>query len=184
MYRNTGAALVLGLSFGGGLLAQETKNHSANADARSHPPARPLPTPARRERTNGPIRFVDAARGNDGASGTEQAPWRTLAQALRRLKPGDTHSTCAGGTLLRKGLSQRVRPQPAVADHNCVFLPRRAGDPRWRPARVPRNSPAELGAVWQRRRGGVRLDRDLSRRRRPPGSPAILARLLGADVGH
>jgi hypothetical protein len=33
---------------------------------------------------------VDAARGDDGGPGTAQAPWKTLAHALRRLKPGDT----------------------------------------------------------------------------------------------
>ena len=66
------------------------QDHGAKATSRSHPPARPLPTAARRELAAGPKRFVDAARGNDADSGTEQAPWRTLGYALRQLKPGDT----------------------------------------------------------------------------------------------
>jgi hypothetical protein len=51
---------------------------------------RPLPTAARRELTSGAKRFVDAARGDDAATGTEQAPWRTLRHALRWLTPGET----------------------------------------------------------------------------------------------
>lgn len=39
---------------------------------------------------NGPKLYVDAARGDDTHAGTAQAPWKTLAHALRRLKPGDT----------------------------------------------------------------------------------------------
>jgi hypothetical protein len=38
----------------------------------------------------GPGNFVDPARGDDKAPGTEAAPWRTLAAALPRLKAGDT----------------------------------------------------------------------------------------------
>lgn len=56
----------------------------------SHPPMRPLPTPSNRPLTDGSRLFVDAARGDDGNEGTAQAPWKTLAYALRRLKPGDT----------------------------------------------------------------------------------------------
>jgi hypothetical protein len=51
---------------------------------------RPLPAAADRPRAAGPTLFVDAARGSDSNAGTAQAPWKTLAQALRRLKPGDT----------------------------------------------------------------------------------------------
>ncbi len=57
---------------------------------RSHPPMRPLPTPAMRDLSVGPQRFVDAARGDDGAAGTQQAPWKSLRHSLRQLKPGDT----------------------------------------------------------------------------------------------
>jgi hypothetical protein len=56
----------------------------------SCPPMRPLPVPAKTELTAGPKLFVDAARGDDGSAGTEKAPWKTLAYALPKLKPGDT----------------------------------------------------------------------------------------------
>jgi hypothetical protein len=85
--------IVIGcLSLGGGLLAREPADPGTSPAYRSHPPARPLPTPTptRRGLAAGTTRFVDAARGDDGASGTEHAPWRTLGQALRRLRPGDT----------------------------------------------------------------------------------------------
>src|SRR5262245_14002350 len=56
----------------------------------SHPPMRPLPVASDRPKAEGPTLFVDPARGNDANAGTAQAPWKTLAHALRRLKPGDT----------------------------------------------------------------------------------------------
>ncbi len=73
--------------------AFSTNDTAAASDAAkylSHPPMRPLPMPAKRELAKGPAHFVDAARGNDAAAGTEQAPWQTLRHALRQLKPGDT----------------------------------------------------------------------------------------------
>jgi hypothetical protein len=51
---------------------------------------RPLPAASDRPLAAGPKLFVDAARGDDRNAGTAQAPWKTLAHALRRLKPGDT----------------------------------------------------------------------------------------------
>ncbi len=56
----------------------------------SHPPMRPLPITAKRALADGPKFFVDAARGDDAAAGTEQAPWKTLEHALRQLEPGYT----------------------------------------------------------------------------------------------
>ncbi len=56
----------------------------------SHPPLRPLPAARRTELATGPKRFVDPARGDDAAAGTEAAPWRTLGYATRQLAPGDT----------------------------------------------------------------------------------------------
>jgi hypothetical protein len=56
----------------------------------SHPAMRPLPTPPKRALAEGPRFFVDAVRGDDAAAGSERAPWKTLAQALRQLRPGDT----------------------------------------------------------------------------------------------
>ncbi|MBX6315184.1 MAG: DUF1565 domain-containing protein [Isosphaeraceae bacterium] len=91
MNRNNSVLLVIGcLCFAGELLAQEPRNPGAQVIYRSHPPMRPLPTAARRGSVAGAKWFVDAARGDDAASGTEQAPWRTLGHALRQLKPGDT----------------------------------------------------------------------------------------------
>src|SRR5262249_44252030 len=49
----------------------------------------------------GTKRFVDASRGSEAAAGTEQAPWKTLAHALRQLKPGDT-LLIRGGTYYEK----------------------------------------------------------------------------------
>ncbi len=57
---------------------------------RSHPPMRPLPAAPTRPLAPGPKLFVDPVRGDDGNAGTAVAPWKTLAHALRRLKPGDT----------------------------------------------------------------------------------------------
>lgn len=57
---------------------------------RSHPPMRPLPTASQRPPSPGKAFYVDGARGDDGADGSQQAPWKTLAHAVPRLKPGQT----------------------------------------------------------------------------------------------
>jgi hypothetical protein len=75
-------SLVMGMTGGGAAAAEPA--------FRSHPPMRPLPAAVDRPLANGPRLFVDAMRGDDGNQGTEQAPWKTLAHALRQLKPGDT----------------------------------------------------------------------------------------------
>ena len=62
---------------------------------------RPLPVPTKGLFAEGPKSFVDAARGDDANAGTEAAPWKTLAFALRRLKPGDT-LYLRGGTYYEK----------------------------------------------------------------------------------
>lgn len=67
----------------------------------SHGPMRPLPTAASGSLTSGSRLFVDANRGDDGNSGAEQTPWKTLAHALRRLKAGDT-LYLRGGTYYEK----------------------------------------------------------------------------------
>jgi hypothetical protein len=64
-------------------------------------PMRPLPAALDRPLAAGPKLFVDAVRGADGNAGTEQAPWKTLAHALPRLKPGDT-LYLRGGTFHEK----------------------------------------------------------------------------------
>lgn len=86
-------AAAVGLCLAGAVLsAQGSKIVSADATAvsRSHAPIRPLPAASDRPLSAGPKLFVDAARGDDGNAGTAEAPWKTLAHALRRLKPGDT----------------------------------------------------------------------------------------------
>lgn len=67
----------------------------------SHPPLRPLPTARKFPLATSPKHFVDATRGDDAAAGTEEAPWRSLAHALRQLKPGDT-LYLRGGTYYEK----------------------------------------------------------------------------------
>jgi hypothetical protein len=56
----------------------------------SHPPQRPLPAVSYRAMASGPGWFVDGARGDDAADGSEVRPWRTVARAARALRPGDT----------------------------------------------------------------------------------------------
>jgi hypothetical protein len=73
---------------------------------RSHPPMRPLPVATKRPLAEGPKLFVDATRGDDRGAGTAEAPWRTLAHALRRLKPGDT-LYLRGGTYFEKAFLSR-----------------------------------------------------------------------------
>lgn len=68
----------------------------AAAAYRSHTPTRPLPVAMKVALASGPKLFVDAAKGSDKNTGTEQAPWQTLGHALRHLKPGDTLYLRAG----------------------------------------------------------------------------------------
>ena len=60
------------------------------AEYRSHPPMRALPTASDRPKADGPALYVDAAKGGDANDGSEVKPWKTLAHALPKLKPGDT----------------------------------------------------------------------------------------------
>jgi hypothetical protein len=62
---------------------------------------RPLPVATNRALAGGPKLFVDPVRGQDSNAGTAEAPWQTLAHALRRLKPGDT-LYLRGGTYYEK----------------------------------------------------------------------------------
>lgn len=78
------------LSIAAMLLATSALAAEQTPQYRSHPPQRPLPQPSQHELTEGPKHFVDSARGSDEAPGTQQAPWKTLAFALRQLEPGET----------------------------------------------------------------------------------------------
>lgn len=73
---------------------------------RSHAPMRPLSAPRKTDLEPGPKKFVDAANGDDAAAGTEQAPWRSLAYAVRRLAPGDTLYLRGGTYYERVSLSR------------------------------------------------------------------------------
>src|SRR5205085_12156277 len=79
---------------------------SAAEPTRSHPATRPLPAPRAQPLARGPTLFVGAARGQDSNAGTAEAPWTTLAHALRRLKPGDT-LYLRGGTYHEKACLRR-----------------------------------------------------------------------------
>lgn len=56
----------------------------------SHPPMRPLPTASERPLSAGRSYFVDATKGRDDAAGSKTEPWKTLAHAVKQLKPGNT----------------------------------------------------------------------------------------------
>ena len=58
----------------------------AAVDFASHEPMRPLPLPHDRPLPNGPVLYVDAAKGNDASDGSKARPWKTLEASFRRLK--------------------------------------------------------------------------------------------------
>lgn len=73
------------------LIGQEKQTKvDAPSSFQTHPPMRPLPTATRRPLSEGPSLFVDTKNGDDVNSGSETAPWKTLAHSLRQLWPGDT----------------------------------------------------------------------------------------------
>jgi len=91
----------------GTALAQNSREKTGLTVAfQSHPPMRPLPAATRRPMNKGAALFVDAVRGDDAGAGSESAPWKTLAHALRRLKPGDT-LYLRGGTYYEKAFLSR-----------------------------------------------------------------------------
>ncbi len=57
---------------------------------RSHPPMRPLPVASQRTLSDGPTKFVDAAKGMDRNDGSQPTPWKTINHAVGQLQPGDT----------------------------------------------------------------------------------------------
>jgi Protein of unknown function (DUF1565) len=74
---------------------------AAEVKVRTHPPMRPLPEAIKGPLTKGPTLFVDPVKGNDDSDGSQAKPWKTLAHAVRQLKPGDT-LYLRGGTYYEK----------------------------------------------------------------------------------
>ncbi len=96
------AAVCLSLTYGVALAQDSRTAATRGAEPyRSHAPMRPMATAVVGPLADGPKMFVDAKNGNDRNAGTEMAPWRTLTNALRRLKPGDT-LYLRGGTYFEK----------------------------------------------------------------------------------
>ena len=93
---------------------QGSKATASPAGVRSHPSMRPLPAAAKRPLADGAKRFVDAARGDDAANGSEQTPWKTLAHALRQLRPGDTLYLRGGTYYEQVALTQSGTPEAPI----------------------------------------------------------------------
>lgn len=79
---------ICGLAIFLGMICQTA--HASPESFATHPPTRPLPTASNRPMGTGPARFVDPSRGDDAAAGSIQAPWKTLAESIGRIKPGET----------------------------------------------------------------------------------------------
>ena len=107
MHRFFAGLLIAGwLSMANLAVAAPAAESAARPTFASHPPMRPLPT-ARTEPTAAEVRlFVDPARGDDAQAGTEQAPWKTLRHAFRKLQPGVT-LYLRGGTYYEKPFLSR-----------------------------------------------------------------------------
>ena len=86
------AAAIPAMAIGMCLMLAATVVPSADGEEKfaSHPPLRPLPEPSNRPLAKGPAYFVDAAKGNDRAAGSREAPWKSIAHALERIGAGDT----------------------------------------------------------------------------------------------
>src|SRR5689334_10539187 len=63
----------------------------------AHTPMRPALPISKRPLDAGPAVFVDAQKGADDATGSEQAPFKTVARALKQVQPG-------GAIVLRGGV--------------------------------------------------------------------------------
>jgi hypothetical protein len=110
----------------------------------------------------GPAYFVDPVKGVDRQEGTREKPWKTLAHAIERLKPGDTLYLRGGTyheavTLSRSGTPQKpitIRSYPgelAVLDAGLRdFYEAPAG--AWEP--FPGGVPGEYRSTKSYRLGG------------------------------
>jgi len=63
---------------------------SAGEKSVSHPPLRSVPPPLERAAPTGSVFYVDPKHGDDAATGSKEAPWKTLAHAVAQLRPGMT----------------------------------------------------------------------------------------------
>jgi hypothetical protein len=88
---------------------------AAPTEYRSHPPMRPLPTADNdRPLSAGPKLFVDPTRGLDANPGTADAPWKTLAHSVRKLKPGDTLYLRGGAYYEKVSLTRSGSPDAPI----------------------------------------------------------------------
>ena len=84
------------------------------AGIHSHAPMRPPPAAANAPMAAGPKFFVDAARGDDANAGSQSAPWKSLAHALRGLKPGDTLYLHGGVYYEKVALTKSGTPEAPI----------------------------------------------------------------------
>lgn len=77
-----------------------------------HAPMRPLPAALKRPMSEGPVHFVDPAKGDDANDGSQSKPWKTMQRAVRGLKLGDT-LYLRGGIYYEKVHLTRSGTEPA-----------------------------------------------------------------------
>lgn len=80
----------------------------------SHPPLRSAPPAPTRPAAAGPGYYVNPAKGSDAADGSKAAPWKTIRQAVLRLKPGDTLYLQAGTYYETAYLAVAGRPDAPI----------------------------------------------------------------------
>ncbi|WP_254513258.1 right-handed parallel beta-helix repeat-containing protein [Anatilimnocola floriformis] len=78
------------------LLLIFTATSAAQPISISDSPLRRMPPVSRRPLSPGNARFVDVKLGSDEGTGLENHPWRSLAHAVKQLRPGDTLYLRAG----------------------------------------------------------------------------------------
>ncbi|MGC3972251.1 MAG: hypothetical protein QM775_34405 [Pirellulales bacterium] len=89
--------------------------NAANSAELSHQPMRAGPTLAGRSlERNSPHYFVDANKGDDGAAGTVEAPWKSLERSVRELKPGETLVLRGGTYYEHVSLSRSGEPEKPI----------------------------------------------------------------------
>lgn len=120
------AVVGLGLFTSADIVAVDLSSAAAE-EFQSHPAMRPLPQPSDRPLAKGPAMAVDAERGDDGADGSLESPWKTIRHALQQISAGDTlylrkgtyyeHVYCAVAGTAEKPITIRAYPgELAVID--------------------------------------------------------------------